>query len=60
MALTFIGWSSWEVKLAMLDLLGMPPTAAWLQRTTASSAQQQQVLLLSPPGHPDRQTKESR
>ena len=41
MALTFIGWSSWEVKLAMLDLLAMMPPNVRRQRTAIGSLQNQ-------------------
>ena len=41
MALTFIGWSSWEVKLGMADQLALPPPMAWLPRTGIAAAQQQ-------------------
>lgn len=41
MALTFIGWSSWEVKLAMLDLLALMPLNVWRRRTAIGSLQQQ-------------------
>jgi hypothetical protein len=37
MALTFIGWSSWEVKLALFEQLATPPPSASQPRT----AQQQ-------------------
>lgn len=40
MALTFIGWSSWEVKLALFEQLGAPPPAP---RQPRGSATQQQV-----------------
>ena len=33
MALTFIGWSSWEVKLALFEQLAMPPQAPRQPRT---------------------------
>ena len=42
MALTFIGWSSWEVKLALFEELSLPAPMAWLPKTGIAAAQQQQ------------------
>ena len=42
MALTFIGWSSWEVKLALFEELSLPAPMAWMPKTGIAAAQQQQ------------------
>ena len=42
MALTFIGWSSWEAKLALFEELSLPPPMAWMPRSGVGAAQQQQ------------------
>ena len=42
MALTFIGWSSWEVKLALFEELALPAPMAWMPRSGVGAAQQQQ------------------
>ena len=41
MALTFIGWSSWEVKLALFEELSLPAPMAWLPKTGIAAARQQ-------------------
>jgi len=42
MALTFIGWSSWEAKLALFEELALPAPMAWMPRSGVAAAQQQQ------------------
>ena len=42
MALTFVGWSSWEVKLALFEELSLPAPMAWLPKSGIAAAQQQQ------------------